>query len=452
MREKANKKTILFGLGWTTLSTITVGASQILRLAILARFLTKDDFGIVAILTFVLGFTNVFSDLGLSAAVMAERKLSREQFLSLYWLQFLVYNSIFFLAVLFTPIIASYYNTPSLTILLPIALSEMFFVSIGKLYNTVLQKELLFKIISIRNITSSILSLVVAVVLAWLGSGVYSLVLSTLFYAAMVNIWNLVAGQKQYKLAFKKPEIRKSYELIRIGIYQMGTQILDYVSSKMDVFMVSIFFDMSTLGIYNLAKELVLKSVIVINSIVSKVLLPVLSERQDDIEDLKRMFKSFLSKLSLINTPLVSFVFLFSPLIVDIFYGKTYAEAYDIVSIMALWSLFVILVQPNGTVALAMKRTDIAFRYTIIRLLIMGTLLFTFSRYSLQAAAYTMLGSYFIMMFVNWKMILHTTIKMSLGEYLSTLKPTWLILITLPFLHTLINNFINWDEFESIFL
>lgn len=82
----------------------------------------------------------------------------------------------------------------------------------------------------------------------------------------------------------------------------------------------------------------------------------------------------------------------------------------------------------------------------------MGTLLFTFSRYSLQAAAYTMLGSYFIMMFVNWKMILHTTIKMSLGEYLSTLKPTWLILITLPFLHTLINNFINWDEFESIFL
>lgn len=452
MREKANKKTILFGLGWTTLSTITVGTSQILRLAILARFLTKDAFGIVAILTFVLGFTHVFSDLGLSAAVMAERKLSREQFLSLYWLQFIVFNAIFLLAALCSPLIASYYETPSLTILLPITLLDLFFVSIGKLYDTVLQKELLFKIISIRNITSSILSLVVAIVLAWHGAGVYSLVLSTLFYTAMVNLWNLVAGQKQFRLSFKTPQIRKTYELIRIGIYQMGTQILDYVSSKMDVFIVSIFFDMGTLGIYNLAKELVLKSVIVINSIVNRVLLPVLSERQDNTEELKRMFKAFLSKLSLCNTPLVAFVFLFSPLIVDIFYGKEYAEAYDIVSIMALWSLFVILVQPNGIVALAMKRTDIAFRYTIIRLLIMGTLLFTFSRYSLQAAAYTMLGSYFIMMFVNWKMLLHTTIKLNLKEYLFTLKPTWLILITLPFLHILINKVIDWEKIESIFL
>lgn len=417
-----------------------------LRLAILARFLTKDAFGIVAILTFVLGFTNVFSDLGLSAAVMAERKLSREQFLSLYWLQFIVFNSIFLLVALCSPIIASYYDTPSLTVLLPVALSELFFISIGKLYHTVLQKELLFKIISIRNITSSILSLVVAVVLAWLGSGVYSLVLSTLFYAAMVNVWNLVAGQKQYRLAFKRPEIRKSYELICIGIYQMGTQILDYISSKMDVVIVSIFFDMGALGIYNLAKELVLKSVIVINSIVSKVLLPVLSERQDDIEELKKMFKAFLAKLSLCDTPIVAFVFLFSPLIVNIFYGKEYAEAYDIVSIMALWSLFVILVQPNGIVALAMKRTDIAFKYTIIRLLIMGTLLLSFSRFSLQAAAYTMLGSYIVMMFVNWKMILNSTIKMNLREYILTLKPTWLILITLPFLQIFVNNILNLKQ------
>ena len=226
----------------------------------------------------------------------------------------------------------------------------------------------------------------------------------------------------------------------------MGTQILDYISSKMDVVIVSIFFDMGALGIYNLAKELVLKSVIVINSIVSKVLLPVLSERQDDIEELKNMFKAFLAKLSLCDTPIVAFVFLFSPLIVNIFYGKEYAEAYDIVSIMALWSLFVILVQPNGIVALAMKRTDIAFKYTIIRLLIMGTLLLSFSRFSLQAAAYTMLGSYIVMMFVNWKMILNSTIKMNLREYILTLKPTWLILITLPFLQIFVNNILNLKQ------
>lgn len=442
MPTTIEQKKILFGLGWTTLSTITVGLSQILRLAILARFLTKDDFGIVAILTFVMGFTYVFSDLGLSVAVMAERKLSREQFLNLYWTQFFVFNFIYLFAALCSPIIALYYKASCLTSLLPITLLELFFISIGRLYDTVLQKELQFKIISIRNITSSILSLCVAIILAWLGSGIYSLILSTLFYAAMVNIWNLIAGQAQYKLAFRMPQIRKSRELIRIGIYQMGTQILDYVSSKMDILIISIFFNMSMLGIYNLAKELVLKIVIVITSIVNKVLLPVLSERQDNPKELKRMFKSFLSKISLFSTPLTAFVYIFSPLIVNIFYGKEYAEAYDIVSIMAVWSLFVILVQPNGLVALAMKRTDITFRYTIIRLFIMGLLLLLFSRYSLQTAAYTMLGSYLIMMFVNWKMILHTTIKMSLKEYLATLKPTWTALLIMPFIQFIAKKFI----------
>ena len=109
---------------------------------------------------------------------------------------------------------------------------------------------------------------------------------------------------------------------------------------------------------------------------------------------------------------------------------------------MAVWSLFVILVQPNGLVALAMKRTDITFRYTIIRLFIMGLLLLLFSRYSLQTAAYTMLGSYLIMMFVNWKMILHTTIKMSLKEYLATLKPTWTALLIMPFIQFIAKKFI----------
>ena len=203
---------------------------------------------------------------------------------------------------------------------------------------------------------------------------------------------------------------------------------------------------MGTLGIYNLAKELVLKSVTIITSIVNKVLLPVLSERQDNMEELKKMFKSFLSKLSLFNAPLVAIIFLFSPLIVNIFYGKQYAEAYDIVKIMAIWSLFVILVRPNGLVALAMKRTDIAFKYTIIRLFIMGTLLLLFSRHSLQITAYTMVVSYFIMMLVNWKMILHTTIKMSLKEYISTLKPAWIILIILPTLNFFTDNILSWEK------
>lgn len=105
----SNKK-IAQGIGWTTVSTIVNGLTQILRLSILARFLDKSDFGIVAILTFILGLTQVFSDLGFSAAIMSEKNLNRGRFLSLFWLQLMAFVGIMIIISLASPLIAKYYN------------------------------------------------------------------------------------------------------------------------------------------------------------------------------------------------------------------------------------------------------------------------------------------------------------------------------------------------------
>ena len=112
MSEIINKNSIIRGLGWTTISTITNGLVQILRLSILSRFLSKEDFGIVAILTLILGLTQVFSDMGFSAAIMSQKKIEKSNFLSLYWLQFLVFTFMMLSISLCSPFIANYYNSP----------------------------------------------------------------------------------------------------------------------------------------------------------------------------------------------------------------------------------------------------------------------------------------------------------------------------------------------------
>ena len=83
------------GFGWTSISTIVNGLTQVLRLSILSRFLTKEDFGIVTIITFILGLTQVFSDLGFSAAIMSEKQLKGNSFNAVYWAQFFLYFSLF---------------------------------------------------------------------------------------------------------------------------------------------------------------------------------------------------------------------------------------------------------------------------------------------------------------------------------------------------------------------
>lgn len=417
MSNKVNKKSIISGLGWTTVSTVTNGLVQILRLSILSRFLSQEDFGIVAILTFILGLTQVFSDMGFSAAVMSQKKIEIRNFLSLYWLQFWVFVIMMVSVSLCSPFIANYYKSPILLQLIPIMMSELFFVSLGKLYDTVLQKNMEFRTIAIRNMVTASFSLLVAVVLAIQGFGVYSLVLSTVTQTALVNIWNLKSGQNHYRLSFQKVEFKEAKALMKVGYYQMGSQIVDYFASKLDIIIISGTLGVGALGLYNLSKELILKFVIVINTILNKVMLPILTKCQDDMNELKRVFVLCLKNTFILNAPIIGFVILFCENIVILFYGKAFLEAVPIVQILAVWSLFVVIGQPNGLLAIATKKTNLSFWYTIVRLLIMYALLISFGRISLLASAITVTTIYFIMFFVSWFMYVRKCVKLTLVEY-----------------------------------
>ena len=449
-QNKSNK--VLFGLGWSSISTIFNGLSQILRLSILARFLEKEDFGIVAILTLILGFTQVFSDMGFSAAIMSEKKLSKSNFISLYWLQFIVFNSILIVGSLASPLVAVYYEEASLVYLVPLMLSELFFFSIGKLYDTVLQKQFRFKIIAIRNIVASVFSLLLAIVLAQLGAGVYSMILSTISQCIIVNFWNFISGQKTYKLKLQKIKIKEVRPLLKVGYYQMGAHIIDYVAGEFDIFIISSFLGMGAVGVYNLAKDLVLKFTTVINTIVVKVMLPFLAEKNDDIRLLTQTFFTFIKYLSLINIPILGIVFLFPDVLVDIFYGSGYEDAVTIVRIMSVWSLIVILNNPNGHVAVALKRTDITFAYTILRLLILGSLLLLFARENIIYAALTMVGSYFIMFIVNWYMLLYRLLHLKILDYARAFYKPLLSVCLIVFLCCTIRYLVNSERSLSLTL
>lgn len=425
MQTSIKHKTILFGLGWSSLSTVINGLTQVLRLTILTRFLEKEDFGIVAILTFISGVTLTFSDMGFAAAIMSQKDLKRHEFLNLYWTQFILFTFAFVVISCCAYPIANFYKTPALCILIPVILIELPLMGIGKLYDTVLQKHMFFKTIAIRNIVAATSSLMLAIILAFAGYGVYSMVLSILFNALVINVWNFAKGQTEYRIQFQRINLKSTSSLIRVGVYQMGTQILDYISAKLDILIISIFLGTSELGVYNLAKELILKFVMVFNSIASRVMLPVLAKYQDNLAEMKRLFLGFIGKLSLVNAPIIAFIVLFHEIIVRIFYGTSYMETGTIMQIMAVWSMFIVVGMPNSYVAIATKRTDITFAYTIIRIIIMSALLFAFARTSLIHAAWTMIGAYAIMFFVNWRLLLKRILNLDLTEYGASFYKSW---------------------------
>lgn len=404
---------------WSTISSIISSLSQIIRVVILTRFLEKVDFGIVAIISFVFGFTQVFGDLGFSAVIMSKRDITRNEYNSLYWTQFLIFVSLYLTLSLSSPLVAQFYNEPSISYLMPISLLSLIFIGIGNLYDTILQKQLNFKLLAIRNIASALLSLILAFTLAKFGYGIYSLILSTLFQVFCVNILNFTIGQRSQKLKLHL-SIKEIRPLIKIGMYQTFTRILDFFSSKIDVLIIGKLLGSESLGMYDLAKQLVLRAVDLVNTIVSIVMLPIFSLKQDDNNALQRYYRLIIRLLSFICFPIGIALCVFSKQIVLLLYGINYVDISPLVSIFSLLAMFTFFGRIADILAISKGRTELCFHNTIIRVIISPIIILIASLISLEMVAFSQVILGIIIFFVMKKLIVDKIISFSLIEYLNS--------------------------------
>src|SRR5690606_38830746 len=169
VNEKAIK-----GIKWTTLSTIMLTLCALLKISILARLLDKSDFGLMAIITFVMGFVDLFMDMGISIAILHKQKISKNEYSSLFWINFIFSIAVYLIILVITPFIADFYDEEILRKLIPLTGASIIIVAIGRQFKTILQKDLNFKRIAVIEIISAVISLVAAVVLAIKEFGILS--------------------------------------------------------------------------------------------------------------------------------------------------------------------------------------------------------------------------------------------------------------------------------------
>lgn len=414
----SDKKKLLGGTFWTTLSAIITALVQIATLSILSRFLAKTDFGVVAIVTTVYGLIQTFANLGFSVAIMHKKDLSAEEFSSLFWIQFIVFAIIYFACILFAPLIAKFYEEPMLQSILPLFLISLFLLGIGQLYGTLLQKQMQFKTIAIRNITSQIVALSVAVVLAVLHFGVYSYVFSLLLQIVVVNIWNFISGNRQIRIRFFV-SINRVRQLVKIGLFQTGSSILDYLSSSIDVFIIGKWLGMENLGIYNLAKDLVKKIVSLATTIATKVATPYFSRIQEKKTEMANYYCKMISLISMLNFPICVVLGCFSSFVVYLIYGASNMAVGPILMVFSLWGMLVSVDSPVSNIVVATGRTDLSFLYTVCRIIIVIPLTYIVAlKGNLMAMALCTFICELIICFISCKIELTMTIGLKITDFL----------------------------------
>lgn len=399
-----------------TVSTIFVAISAVLKASILTRILDISDFGLMAIVTFILGFITLFIDLGLTTAILHIDKISKSEYASLFWLNLGFSIFLFFLLLLISPLVSDFYNETELKLLIPMMSSGLVFNALGSQYRTIEQKKLNFKLLALIEIITSISSLILAVILAIYGYGVYALVYSSLLYTISGAIFYFVRGVKinGLKFYFKLPDVKP---FLKIGVFNIGGQVINYFNKEIDILIVGNVFGTEALGGYSLAKQLVDRPLRIIRPVVMKVMSPILSLMKNDKSILRANYLKTVKLVSSLSLPMCLVFIVFASPIVSLFYGVDYEGIVILVRILAIYMFFVSIRIPLGSLIIATGKTNMEFYWFLITFIIMPVAILVGSRYNIEGVAIAMVAIMIIYFIPMWKFLINPLIGVNFNDY-----------------------------------
>lgn len=418
------RKTAISGVKWTTISSAILAVSQLLKISVLARFLDKEEFGLLAIILFVLGFFNVFMDMGLSSAILHKTNITKKEFSSLFWFNIVISFGLYILLFLITPFFVDFYDENRLSYLLPLLGLSIIISSLGRNYRTFYQKKFKFKVIAIVESIAGVLSLLLAITLAIYGYGILSIVLSTLFQYLFINLYFLFIALRS-KVIGCYYSFNSTKPFLKIGLFQTGAQIMNYFNRDLDIMIVGKLFGPELLGGYSLAKQLVFRPAQIINPILTKVATPLLVNFQNDRNLLKKNYLKLLNIVSTINIPIYFLIFVFSTPLVVILYGKDFENISNLVRIMSLFMIIRAIGNPIGSLVIATGRTDLEFYWNFLLTIIVPVSVLIGSKFGILGVVWSILIIRVILFVPSWYFLIWKTINITFRDFIFHIIPNF---------------------------
>ncbi len=438
------KKQAIGSVKWTSASTVITSAMQLIQIAVLTRYLDKKDFGLMAMALFVIGISKIFIDMGLSNALIYKQRINKYQLSSLFWLNIFLGVIIFGIILLLSPFIAYFYDTHGLKGVIDWTAVTFLILPWGQQMEALLRKDLRFKSLSIRDIISKGIGLIVAILLAIYGFGVYALVYANLASALISVILLLFLGLQDYRPAFLfSYRSLKNEGFFSFGLFQMGEKLINYFNTNFDTILIGKLLGMEALGLYNIAKIVAKKPFQVLNPILTKVAFPIFSKMQNDLPRLKNAYLKTINLIAGSNAPLYLMMIIFARPIVIIAFGRDWIEAVPILQLLAIGTLFRSIGNPVGSLQLARGRADLGFYWNVGVFLIVPLAIWAGSYWGLLGVAWALLFyRVLVISFPSWFFLIRPLCKATYKEYLFSFWHPFLIALTagiLPFLLTLLN-------------
>jgi O-antigen/teichoic acid export membrane protein len=401
LKEQAKKAVI-----WSALDQV---AQQGLLFAVtvtMARLVSPEAYGTVALLGLFTAIASVFVDGGLTAALIQKKETSHLDESTVFWFNLgvglLLGMALFFAA----PWIASFFDKPILIIITQLYSLQFLLGACNSVQNTRFIKELDFKTPLKINTIAIVVSSAVGIFLAWKGYGIWALVSQSMVGSILrtILLWQISKWRPLFVFSYE------SYKnLFKFGGFLFLSGLLDTAYQRFYTVIIGKLYGVYDLGIYNRANATKQLPTSVLTGILSRVAFPIFSRANHDSAMLKRGLRLSIRGTMFINIPIMlGLGVVAAPLIITLF-GDAWSKCVPLLQILALsgilWPLHVL----NLSVLKAMGHSGKFFKIEIIKKVIGTILLILGSLYGMQGMAWAVvassISSYILNAYYNGKFI-----------------------------------------------
>ncbi len=378
------KSQAVTGVKWTGLSTLITSVLQYVQVAVLTKFLTSSDFGIMAMALVVIGLAQAYTDLGISNAIIQRQNPTKDNLSSLYWLEIMTGACLFLLMFLLTPLTVRFFNEPSLTNVM-LGTSIVFLITpLGQQFQILMQRELEFRRLAMIDIISSLASTAITILAAFLGYGVMALVISQIAFYGFRSLQFLWFGLARWKpaLHFKRSDLRGYLDF---GLYQMGERTVTYFSINIINIIIGKFLGPVALGHYSLAYQLIINPILRFNTVFMTVAFPIFSKLQDKNGMLVRGYLHMTRFIAFTIFPVLVLIFFIAPVFVPVILGQQWRDVIPLIQILCFVGLFKSLGTATVPTYLAKGHADLGFIWNFFVSAVNGVLFYFTTRYGIIA-------------------------------------------------------------------
>jgi len=332
-------------------------------IAVLARMLVPEAFGLLAMVWALAGLAVLFTDLGLAMATIQRKDITDAQVNALFWVNAAAGAVLAAAVVALAPAVAWFYGEPRLTGITVALASAFLMAGLAVQHRALLQRQMRFRALVVIDVSAAAGGVVVALLLAARGYGYWALVANALAATALTTAlsWAFCRWRPGWP-----SRVSGLSSLLSFGGHVTGFTMLNYFARNVDNVLIGWWWGPSAVALYDRAYKLLLLTVQKINVPVWRVMAPALSHIQDDGRKWARAYCRSAMAVMLVGAPLSSFCFVFADVIIPLFLGDQWTGAVEIFRYLAISGMAQCLYNTIPWIHISSGRTDRMFKWGLV--------------------------------------------------------------------------------------